>query len=1069
MIDHSPKPARVEHHSVEENVFSCFADLRDKGDEIQMEMVRMCSAFHKNVDNIGDLEDVLETTENCRNVLLKIVCAMSSRIDSFCPEFSTLETVISKLIDSDKDYQNLIQCIPVYFYNEIKYFLQEELMVIFRQTPYRNILTQSPSLTRVTKSKKDIENIVLNMDVLSDDILFLECSDVTRILQVPLFDKIKTPLLKKNCETNKASKPSTGKVYVKTENIIKSPNSFISRSDCKSKTPKSFDSKTQKSGMKKLQKNKAVHNAVIETDDSNPGTKIDKDLEQALSLIRIIKLKKDSEEKLLFKHFMEVPSSKSYHSVIKYPMSLEIIEQGILAKTIKTVSEVISRCLLIIQNARYYNEETSEIHECALNLQKVLLECMPKDSAEVIISSTRFMIDIAEKLKANTEINSLTKAEANSKFVNMSFHQFYLHVKSGYYTRFDRFQDDLLHIIISNMNLNQFSETETKLLSIMKYYLTERDRITAAIKSHCFELTMEKFTNHYKDRLDVVIPHSAMTCLTHEGFSYMVGDKVRVIFSENDKMILHINSVNSPCWIAGTVYFEMDDTLLKTDIKDIVHVKFITEKVTKRYRTLSFNYRTRLASDIVTNKSKYCRQSFPSLFNCLTLSRFNNQTVTHGTTENKTFYSQYVRENGDIFKVGDFVYLKSDKELPYIARIDKIHKDKKNLVWVHGPWFIRPMDTAFYESKSFYPNEVFMSNISDVNHINSIEGHCYLLSSKDFALKHPLSFLEKDTYICDNKYDESNHKFSKLSENKLYYNPVEQLDNLELKEWFYFSKPRSLFKTTKPAFQKPVQVDVDSSSDEETESDESDDMKESNSENSQPSEDVSTSIHNAAAFSQAKDLPKLKNTQHTGTIAQKVYHNKYTPQKVFTTISEQRTPTITTFSPAKTSLLTPKQVSQGVKTVQCYNVVSALNQETTPQRNDIAKVPPHGNTAPRTSLICRWSSCRQSFTDNNEYYKHVINTQTHLNGSKNANWKCYWNECTETVAKREGTQTQILLRRHVLSHMLDAGYSHINSAKNQSNYPKILRHSEAYKTFLNKLIVKKLPQQQLIGDTALED
>ena len=42
------------------------------------------------------------------------------------------------------------------------------------------------------------------------------------------------------------------------------------------------------------------------------------------------------------------------------------------------------------------------------------------------------------------------------------------------------------------------------------------------------------------------------------------------------------------------------------------------------------------------------------------------------------------------------------------------------------------------------------------------------MSMKDYTTRHPLSFLEKDVYICDNKYDESTHKFSKLSESRLY-------------------------------------------------------------------------------------------------------------------------------------------------------------------------------------------------------------------------------------------------------------------------------------------------------------
>ena len=50
----------------------------------------------------------------------------------------------------------------------------------------------------------------------------------------------------------------------------------------------------------------------------------------------------------------------------------------------------------------------------------------------------------------------------------------------------------------------------------------------------------------------------------------------------------------------------------------------------------------------------------------------------------------------------------------------------------------------------------------------SVEGRCEIMSAKDYTTRHPLSFLEKDVYICDNKYDESTHKFSKLTESKLY-------------------------------------------------------------------------------------------------------------------------------------------------------------------------------------------------------------------------------------------------------------------------------------------------------------
>ena len=39
----------------------------------------------------------------------------------------------------------------------------------------------------------------------------------------------------------------------------------------------------------------------------------------------------------------------------------------------------------------------------------------------------------------------------------------------------------------------------------------------------------------------------------------LVGDKVRVKFAEDDEMIIHINIINSPCWISGTVYFSLGE------------------------------------------------------------------------------------------------------------------------------------------------------------------------------------------------------------------------------------------------------------------------------------------------------------------------------------------------------------------------------------------------------------------------------------------------------------------------------------------------------------------------------
>ncbi|XP_063684741.1 uncharacterized protein LOC134818940 isoform X3 [Bolinopsis microptera] len=1031
-----------ESSSIEYLVFTCFNDLKDKGSEIQHEMVRIYSSFHNRIDSIVDFEDVLETTEDCRNVLLKVVCGMLSRIDQLCPEYSTIEDVLLRLVKADADSKKLFKCMPTYFYEGKKYFIQEELMTLFRHTPYSSILTHNTNVTRITKQKKELRLNVPCLDVLSEDIVLVDYNDVWRTLQTPLLDRLKKP----NTIIQEPVTPKAGTAAVTAAELMikmeteqmKTPKAASQRTP-KSKTPKGTPqmSKTPKSGHKKLAEIKAeVIEGTVEMKPTPKKVIVGK--AKAKKILNILKNHKDSSGIIAFDDFFSIPSSKSYHSVIKYPMSLDVIEQGLEADSINSVESLVSSCLLIVQNARYYNEEKSELHERALKLQKLLLsQLTTEDTSETIVLVNRVMLQIVDNLGKNTDIEELTRSDGNSKFVNMSFSQLRENVLCGYYTRFDRFQDELLHIIVSHMNCNQFKEAGTKLLNILHRYLQIRDKVVS-IKSACFDLTMEKFLEHFQDRLAVQIPHAPITCLTFQNTSYMVGDKVRVSYSDLDKMILHINSVNSPCWLAGTVYFEEGDTLFKTDLKDIVHVKYVTNKVSKRFRYLSYNYRTKMTSDISTNKSTYCKHSFTSIFAHLASSRYSTQTVVHGTNDHKTYYLQFVRDNGDIFKVGDFVYLKSENDLPYIARIDKIHKDKSNHVWVYGPWFIRPSDTKFYDTKAFYPNECLMSSIADMNHINSVEGRCDILSIKDFTTRHPLCFLEKDVYICDNKYDESTHKFSKLSESKLYL--TESVANFEKNEWYIYQTPRRIFKTTKPSFLKPVQVEMFSSSDDNSDSEV--ELPERGNVAPKPSSGgggTPTVPRHTAQYQQgsAPRLIRAPGTQiaRNSPDARIVVNNAV--------VINNNAAIAGTSNPRHGSNIRPK-TSNTPSNVYHFSPLASSNS-TLHSRNttDFPGAPKR--------MCCRWGTCTESFANHNEFYSHVINTQTHLSERNNPAWKCFWVGCTDRKAKVEGCNTQILLRRHLMSHMSDSGFTLPAPAKR----PKILRHSEAYKTFLNKLIIKK--------------
>ena len=351
-----------ESSSIEYLVFTCFTDLKDKGSEIQSEMVRIYSSFHNKIDSIVDFEDVLETTEDCRNVLLKVVCGMSSRIDPLCPEFATIEKVLLKLVKADTDSKKLFKCMPTYTVEGKKFFLQEELMLLFRHTSYSSILTHNTNITRMTKHKKELLPSVPTLDVLSEDLVLVDCSDVWRTLQTPLLDK----LIKKPNTTVQGTGSSPSPAVIKTEPIVKKEAELVKTPKVtpqrtpKAKTTKgpSQVTKTPKSGQKKTGESIAevVESSTVVYVNSPTAKPTPKKLvvtkAKARKIFNLLKNHKDSSGKLMFDDFFSIPTSKSYHSIIKYPMSLDVIEQGLETGSISSIESLVSSCLLIVQNAR---------------------------------------------------------------------------------------------------------------------------------------------------------------------------------------------------------------------------------------------------------------------------------------------------------------------------------------------------------------------------------------------------------------------------------------------------------------------------------------------------------------------------------------------------------------------------------------------------------------------------------------------------------------------------------------------------------------------------------------------
>ncbi len=53
--------------------------------------------------------------------------------------------------------------------------------------------------------------------------------------------------------------------------------------------------------------------------------------------------------------------------------------------------------------------------------------------------------------------------------------------------------------------------------------------------------------------------------------------------------------------------------------------------------------------------------------------------------------------------------------------------------WIHGPWFLRPNEVDHPPTKTFYKQELLLSNIQDTNPMRSISGRCLVTGFSDYC------------------------------------------------------------------------------------------------------------------------------------------------------------------------------------------------------------------------------------------------------------------------------------------------------------------------------------------------
>ncbi|KAG0250955.1 hypothetical protein BG011_007954, partial [Mortierella polycephala] len=124
-----------------------------------------------------------------------------------------------------------------------------------------------------------------------------------------------------------------------------------------------------------------------------------------------------------------------------------------------------------------------------------------------------------------------------------------------------------------------------------------------------------------------------------------------------------------------------------------------------------------------------------------------------------------VEQNGETYRVGDFVHLKNDSDpsKPIIALIFSIWEDENGQRGLDTTWFLRPDQIVHSYASRFYPSEVVKASGSHEHPLGDILGRCFVLYTRDYVRGRPVDWKQgQNIYLCEQRYSEAYKSVSKI-------------------------------------------------------------------------------------------------------------------------------------------------------------------------------------------------------------------------------------------------------------------------------------------------------------------
>eukprot|EP00794_Sanderia_malayensis_P006139 gene6139-6845_t len=334
-----------------------------------------------------------------------------------------------------------------------------------------------------------------------------------------------------------------------------------------------------------------------------------------------------------------------------------------------------------------------------------------------------------------------------------------------------------------------------------------------------------------------------------------------------------------------------------------------------------------------------------------------------GGDEGCIYFEQYCTATG-CYKLGDSVYVRSDEEYPYMAKIDKMWTDQSGTAWFHGNWYLRPEEAKHMPTRMFYDQECFQSNIEDTNPMASIMGLCFIMHLKDYVMCRPTEIPERDVFLCQSRYDEGDGTIRKM---KVIKRPVLS-SMVQDYEFYYFEhaynpkKRPSPLLMARPSLAAPIPAVEELLED--NDNDSADDSKK-----------TTRRLREQAGFALfSNDIAMILRRSNPDVSDEEI-------QKV--SLSEWKN-----LSGTKKAELEARARAQGLKAVN-PNDGSLLVYE------------------------CGWFGCDYQYEDIQDLMIHVMENGGHLGKGENNEFPCNWLDCIRNKRGLPPFPTHSKLARHV--------------------------------------------------------